>query len=572
MLKEILGLFFTFTLLEAAQIPLEAQYHRHPTIVNLDNDSGDDWNINVAPSQNATGHLVFETVNSFLQHWPNTRYRNGHSVVPGLIPAGTVLYHGRGDANTPTVPEWLATDPEHSYHFCRGQTADSGCWQLVITVLRPLKVLYFDGSAAAKMRDGSMDSQDILAYGKVVPEKFFSERERIRNLCEWARNLDIDGFVRMEMDFEIMLCDFAQGVFVEPFNLRARPRNGRGPGGPGRRPGGPEGPHRPSDKTFPLPSYLHYENSYTQSLNVNSSALPSSGLDGAIYSGSWHRYYPGDTRIQLDLTRLVSFYDTELVPSLVTERYGKERIKHRLLGISSEDLQTVVRKIEELTAVSDLGSGIDWATLIRLIVKRYSERLEMVQYILNSSNPTSVSENKALAENVQINLIAMLQPYMLYIIKPSPDLPASTKWVSPMYELCATTYTKYTVTSSLHLRLTDSESLILNGIQETTKEICRVVTGMWVDGVMAGLEPDFYQPSEELDDVVHLELLIHSWKERIFGLMKWLDWSVWLKCRPACGFEEMCYLPTWPFIRGSDDSDDPQPSCVRRMASLDGQN
>ncbi|KAG1898172.1 uncharacterized protein F5891DRAFT_1044825 [Suillus fuscotomentosus] len=30
-------------------------------------------------------------------------------------------------------------------------------------------------------------------------------------------------------------------------------------------------------------------------------------------------------------------------------------------------------------------------------------------------------------------------------------------------------------------------------------------------------------------------------------LISWLDWSVWVKCRLACGFEEMCYLPTWPF-------------------------
>ncbi|KAG1889685.1 uncharacterized protein F5891DRAFT_1073069, partial [Suillus fuscotomentosus] len=39
-----------------------------------------------------------------------------------------------------------------------------------------------------------------------------------------------------------------------------------------------------------------------------------------------------------------------------------------------------------------------------------------------------------------------------------------------------------------------------------------------------------------------------EWKEDVIQLISWLDWSMWVKCRLACGFEEMCYyLPTWPF-------------------------
>jgi hypothetical protein len=37
----------------------------------------DDWNLNASPSPNATGHLIFDTVSSLLQHWPNTKYHNG---------------------------------------------------------------------------------------------------------------------------------------------------------------------------------------------------------------------------------------------------------------------------------------------------------------------------------------------------------------------------------------------------------------------------------------------------------------------------------------------------------------
>lgn len=52
----------------------------------LDSDSLDfsPWQLDEPPSADETGHFVFETVNSLLQHWPNTRYRNGQSY-PDLV-------------------------------------------------------------------------------------------------------------------------------------------------------------------------------------------------------------------------------------------------------------------------------------------------------------------------------------------------------------------------------------------------------------------------------------------------------------------------------------------------------
>ena len=38
---------------------------------------GGDWDLAKGPSENSTHNLVFDGVGSFLQHWPNTRYRNG---------------------------------------------------------------------------------------------------------------------------------------------------------------------------------------------------------------------------------------------------------------------------------------------------------------------------------------------------------------------------------------------------------------------------------------------------------------------------------------------------------------
>lgn len=105
----------------------------------------------------------------------------------------------------------------------------------------------------------------------------------------------------------------------------------------------------------------------------------------AMYAGSWHNHYPGETRIQLDLSGLVSFYDTELVPSLVSARSGQERWDHRLLNISREDVARVRARLREvLTRPTGQSSGVDWLAVSRVVVDRYSERLEFVRYLLDS--------------------------------------------------------------------------------------------------------------------------------------------------------------------------------------------
>jgi hypothetical protein len=124
--------------------------------------------------------------------------------VPGTIPVGTLIYHTGADKSLPTlptIPEWAATDPEHSFLFCWGpnveNTSTANCWQLKLATTRPLTVLYFDGSSAAKVaEDGTLDVQDLLIWGKVDPARSRDDRARIDDLCAWGSELGIDGFVR----------------------------------------------------------------------------------------------------------------------------------------------------------------------------------------------------------------------------------------------------------------------------------------------------------------------------------------------------------------------------------------
>ncbi|KAG0709017.1 hypothetical protein DFH29DRAFT_842848 [Suillus ampliporus] len=469
--------------------------------------NAEQWRFDEGPAENATGNLIFDTVNSFLQHWPNTRYRNGHNIVPGVIPIGTLLYHGTSRDTIPSEPDWIATDPEHSILFARHGARDGGGWHLTLAATRPLKVLYFDGSSAAKVMDGTMDVQFIVAWGDLIPERA-GDREVIKVLCTWGKEFGIDGFARMEMDFEVMLCDFTAGVEVVSFLHVAVPK---------------------VDMSYPLPRS-------DSDVEIRSFEV--------MHAGSWHNRYPGDSRIVLDLTGLISLYDTALAPSLIPVRAGLERCDHRVLGMSSEDISRLMRKLTEVVSRPDpVGSGIDWKTLIHVIVDRYADRLELMQHLLNFTSSDS-QELLQRAKLAQTQLRIMLTPYLLHsTIVPSAGTSGvnASRWASPIFKHCATTHT-----STLNQKpfMTSSEHLLLKAVEDTTREICRVTTKMWADGVMTGLDTLF---QVDITGEPEVTQLMGEWRQDIQRLMSWLDWSVWIKCRPACGPEEMCYLPTWPF-------------------------
>jgi hypothetical protein len=56
-----------------------AQPYNFPNPLDSDGLDHSPWQLDKPPAADETGHFVFETVNSLLQHWPNTRYRNGQS-------------------------------------------------------------------------------------------------------------------------------------------------------------------------------------------------------------------------------------------------------------------------------------------------------------------------------------------------------------------------------------------------------------------------------------------------------------------------------------------------------------
>ena len=262
-------------------------------------------------------------------------------------------------------------------------------------------------------------------------------------------------------------------------------------------------------------------------------------------AGSWHNRFPGETRVQLDLAGLVSFYDTQLAPSLIEIRAGQERWDHRVQNISSDDLWAVKSRLEAiLIRPKGLSSGIDWRTLIQVIVDRYAGRLELIHYLLSSS-ATDLDEILDLANKAQTQLRIMLTPYLLFSATPTDQSDKDElNWTIPIYKLCATTHT-HSMESNLD-PMTSSEKLVLQAVRGTTREICRVVTGVWAAGVYAGINPSLNtKESPDLAEVAHLW---NTWTEDLDRLMAWLDWSVWIKCNPGCGPEVCLFADSYTMI------------------------
>ena len=124
----------------------------------------------------------------------------GHTIVPGVIPKGTLLYHGtvNGD-ELPLGPDWVATDPEHAHIFCVDQFrrfSQQTCKHFSLATIRPLKVIYFDGTSAANMPTGTVDAQQLIVWGRTAGVDWRDEQRLIRALCKWGRDFGVDGFVR----------------------------------------------------------------------------------------------------------------------------------------------------------------------------------------------------------------------------------------------------------------------------------------------------------------------------------------------------------------------------------------
>jgi hypothetical protein len=287
----------------------------------------------------------------------------------------------------------------------------------------------------------------------------------------------------------------------------------------------------------------------------------------AYIAGSWHDHAPGETRVHVNYSGLVTFYDPSL-SSLVESRYGKDRLHLRLEGISVLDSERVRAELQAvLTREQDRESGLDWGSITRVVMERYAGRLEYLRSLLSPNTTFADALEQATVARAQ--LLVMLAPYITTADIPK-RLPASANlsWAAPIVQRCATTQTSHIPLGTL----TPQETRIHAAVENTLHEICRQLVSVWVE--FFDVEAADEAKATEATGVAH---------GHIEELMAWLDWSVWVRCEPGCSLgvrclilhfslvrtdrclcreQEMCYIPTWPFSFIGGDPYDMMPRCV----------
>ncbi|KAF6746138.1 hypothetical protein DFP72DRAFT_923214 [Ephemerocybe angulata] len=449
---------------------------------------------------NSTHALVFNTLSSLLSFWPNTRYRNGHTIVPGTIPAGTFLYHGTSTHAIPSTPEWTALDAEFSYIFCHAQrpgppSDNGGCWHLTLLAVRELKVLYFDGASADKVF-GALDAQDLIVYGEEygwdgsdedTVERTWDEPERLRRLCEWGEKYSLDGFVRMQSSFEVMLCNFTSPSLT-PISFLNLVSGLQSPTSHNASLSQPDAP----DQTTLI--HLHR------------------GLEAGTIHGSPSTGRTPEARVHLDWMRLLSFYDTSLFHSLVAGR-ARAEAKASTRYATDDRLTSVLHAWQRTHRAGSPGPAL-YASLL----DRYAERLQLLYTLLHRPSPSSTEEMLKTLRNAHAYTCSA---------HTTPSHPALEKTYTP------------------------SERLISQALNATGHEICRTLVLLWSIGIEAGLASP---PSNETPSDADLTILHEAYKTTLTALLTHLDWSLpWFKCTTSssgdgCPYHETCYLPTWPLF------------------------
>jgi hypothetical protein len=240
---------------------------------------------------------------------------------------------------------------------------------------RELRLLYVDGQSAAKSDKGTLDVQDLILRKSTLDHRSPDDKpgkpgrgpggppgdsQRALELCnsvgnEWENK--IDGVLRMEAGFEIILCSFEDNLnFVSIKQQKVR--NGDGPGS------------RDSGDQL----------SYYQAVAAR--------FDGI-----------GGNRVSLDYDSMISVF------TYTNATYFDDAGLPRVVNDSSivEVIREDVRAMLTHSTPPSTNERVDWQTITDLIIERYAARIAL----LASEKMTSVSA-------FQANLDRALRPFIDY--------------------------------------------------------------------------------------------------------------------------------------------------------------
>lgn len=490
----------------------------------------------------ANASAVFNTVNNVLRQKNSDLNPNGMSIVPAIVPPGTPLYHSTNKPGLPQNPEWIAFDAEFSYNFGSGfgwgkrppgvkdpkkpgkvlgfhdqsdiQSERSfrplhdpslpmipyrDVYLLTFTPVEPLKVLVLDGASAAKDNSGMMDSQVLLANGTYDQYYWFSfrdERPVAAKICEWGQPFGLDAVVRLEIGFEMFVCDFGSPKLTLSRNS----------------------------------SLTNMEDNF-EWLSVSSHGvttdlnriLRSMTMFEHFEAGSTH--YSKERRILLDLSNLITPLGRTYIPP--------DPYTRRIANLSDEIKAELVSKTENALLhlnQSTAASSVDWQTVTDTVVERFTPILQRIGIVLQQSRADESEEHfiYTLSNLTALSYHTTRRFHDAAIVDTVERRMAALKAVGQEY-------------AGLFPLTTESDRLISESIALVATHIASHIFEIFDYSILV-LE-DLHRKGALDKSPVRKHL--QDFYEKHQHLVKFLRWSSFVDCQDSCGPDQICFIPVW---------------------------
>lgn len=543
-----LSMYLAFVILSLVVVPLYA----FPSLtLSTASGCGDD----PSPVTIKNANHIFNAIHSSMRQWGSSLNHNGMSFFLAEIPAGTELYHGRGDNVTVKGMEWLAFEPEHAMNFAmtfrprdrkdekssakiprtsrkdsksasrmhevdrndytlrrddlsqadhtelrhqqllgtsgpldghgeknkkppRGRPHDGfkmvPGWLHTYKMKYDLRLVYIDGEAAAKSRKGTLDSQDYLlapATDRDVPGTPGSgaggDFGRAWQMCnmsieEWGER--IDGFIRMEHGFELILCDF--GKSADMIRM-VRVSNGEAVNA--------------EDAGVSLLAFLKAIGARYQSI--------------------------GGERVKINYDNFVTAFAADL------GLFHGESDLPRLNNITEEQRISLLANLTDIVMNNEAVSRpINWQSIADMIIARYSDPLHSFAF-----------DHFATKKDLDYGLTLLLRPFIDF----------DDRNTSIEVSNCAAHF----------LPIFPRSSIAGTAILAVSYRICST-----------------------LFSTLNSTASVSTLQSHIADLISWLRWTSWRECRPGCKYDEFCLTAIWPI---GDVKSHERPYCVNATGSLE---
>ena len=229
-----------------------------------------------------------------------------------------------------------------------------------------LRLLYIDGLSAGKTSNGTLDTQDLLLLNLTAGDiggPMGGELMRADGLCELAATIwedKVDGILRLEGGFEIILCDFEKHLErKDVVTVTASGGQGRGPMGS-----------------------WQYIKAITSRYN---------GIGG--------------NRVHIDYDSFVSVFAYEGLKGLWDNDVQSDYRMPRLTNVAPSDLHRIRDDVTSLVLYKNWTeeSRTDWQAVADNVITRYSSPLHHI------TTYTPFRENK---EELANYLTALLRPFI----------------------------------------------------------------------------------------------------------------------------------------------------------------